>query len=164
MPPVSSTTKRRLDNAEVMRGRMLPSKKHRRKINREKSRVMTRMENQGADPPTYEAQTRDVQAGELRVGRRALKQEMSDLTERSPNATRPGGIPIIGPIRYPTGPRDKGSGIRTQAESSGVAPGGAISGGFPPGLRLPPPPVPFYAAPSKRQARMQNTPSARLSA
>ena len=60
---------------------------------------------------------------------------MGDLYSRSSSSTGTGGIPIIGPINYPTGPKAKGKGNRRQAVSrEDESPGCAIRGGLPPGF------------------------------
>ena len=87
---------------------------------------------------------------------------MGDFESRSPGTARTGGIPIVGPIRYPTGTKVKGRRNRRSVSGEGEVPGGAVRGGFPPGLCPQPPPVPYPKVPSKCQKMIQNSPVARL--
>ena len=112
--------------------------------------------------PFCEVKTREFHIGELRAGKRAMRQGVGDLDSRSPSIARTGGIPIVGPIRYPTGPKAKGKGNSPAGSGEEEVPGGAVRGGFPPGLFLPPPPLPYPKVPPKRPQRIQNTPVARL--
>ena len=82
--------------------------------------------------PFCEVKTREVSVKELEAEKRAIEQELA--------ATRAGGISIVGPVKFPSGPLplEKGKKNVAAQEASSSA-GGPALGGRPPGLGLPTP-------------------------
>ena len=116
----------------------------------------------GGSKPFYEVETREVGIGELLAELRALQKEMREWAEWSSRPTRSGGIPIIGPIRYPLVSKAKGKGSKNTCSLKAENMGGAVREGFPPGLFRPSAPCP--AKPSNRQQPIQGDPVSRLAA
>ena len=83
--------------------------------------------------PFYEVKAREVELGELRASRRSMRQEMKEW-EGPPSSTRTRGIPLIGPIRYPAGAKEKGKGQWAMNRGRDGEKGGSVRGGLPPGL------------------------------
>ena len=87
---------------------------------------------------------------------------LQTVSQRQKEAPRTGWMPILGPIRYPLGPKAREKSDRAREVKPGAILGGSGIGGLPPELRLPPPPSPFAAKASKRQTKMLSTPPSRL--
>ena len=104
--------------------------------------------------PFYEVKTREVSAEEMQAEKRAIEQEM--------RATRTGGIPIVGPIRYPTGPLPWGAGKKMTPAEAASSSQGPILGGLPPGLSLTPHPVAADDSMSKSQRHCDEEPTPRI--
>ena len=85
--------------------------------------------------PFCETETREVSAKEMQAEKRAIEQEL--------NATRTGGISIVGPLKFPLGPLPWGKGKKKMPKNppqeAASSPRGPTLGGMPPGLSLPSP-------------------------
>ena len=103
----------------------------------------------------FQVETRELGVEELQAESRATEQERT--------ATRMGRIPIIRPIKYPTGPLPWGSGkiVATQEEASSS--GGPTLGGLPPGLCLPSPPDEVEGKTAKNRRHREKEPEPRIS-
>ena len=121
--------------------------------------------------PFCEVRTREVSVKELEAEKRALDQEKRALGQelaaarqqqaKSSGVTkRAGGIPIVGPIRYPVGPLPWGKGSRAVAQEQARSSGDHTRGGLPPGLCVAHPPVEQV---SKRQKAREKDPEPRIS-
>ena len=96
--------------------------------------------------PSCEVETREVAAKELQAEKRSLGQEKRASEQeisasKVPIATpgiagsRTGGVPIVGPIRFPAGPLPWGKGSRcARQDQPAISPQGPMLGGEPPGL------------------------------
>ena len=96
-----------------------------------------------------------MSAKEIQAEKRAIEQEL--------RPTRTGGIPIVGPIRYPAGPLPWGAGEKSSSPNAACSSGGPTIGGLPPGLRLTPPPVVFENTSPKSQRHRDKEPTHRIS-
>ena len=61
------------------------------------------------------------------------------LGEGEGPSTRTGGITIIGPVKYPAGPKPRGTGAKSGLPTKGGEKGKPVPGGKPPGLSFPHP-------------------------
>ena len=86
--------------------------------------------------------------------KRAIGQEL--------RATGTGGIPILGPIRYPVGPLPWGRVKGRLHLTPQALRGGPTLGGLPPGLSLTPPPVALGGKTSKSQRHRDKEPTPRI--
>lgn len=134
--------KRRRANAEV-RGRM----------RRATERASSPSDNEVGESGDSRDKGGVVPFYELRAEKRPIRQEVVAWGARYPSSTRTGAIPIVGPIRYPTGPKENGQGIRKICSGEDDNSGGAGCGGLPPGLLSQPPMAHCRKKPSKRQQR-----------
>ena len=80
--------------------------------------------------PFYEVKTREVDVEEIQEERRALEQELAGMKGpsaiRGGGSTRAGGIPIVCPTRYQTGPKPFGQGERKGAMAQSGSASGAL--------------------------------------
>ena len=105
--------------------------------------------------PTFQVETRELSSKELQAEESAAEQELA--------ATRTGGIPIVGPIKYPAGPLLWETGKKVPTHEAAISSGGPTLGGLPPGLRLPSPPEAVEAKTSKNRRRREREPDPRIS-
>ena len=130
-PVVSSTAKRRRENAEILRR----ASRAPEKASAPNRQVVSESDDSIANGdriPFYEEKSRGAQLGDIRAAKRAPGKERGNLAARPSSTTRTGGLPTIGPIRYPTGPKANDKGHMIQAgsraeEAPGVGVGKSVA-------------------------------------
>ena len=106
--------------------------------------------------------TREVSVKELEAARRSPAQELGDLTKQGEGTTRTDGIPIVGPLQYPAGPKPCGKGGKKPQAAGEAAVQTPTFGGKPPGLSLPAASNQETDAIAKKKTRMRKDPPPRL--